>query len=79
AKSRLHDALEPLVAAKVRRDGVNAFEARGKAMRWLAQALGFELPNPSIHHLTLEQCEQAIRHVEAFAASRRGHEPAEGN
>ncbi|MFP3693454.1 zinc-finger-containing protein, partial [Burkholderia sp. SIMBA_048] len=33
AKSRLHDALEPLVAAKVRRDKVNIFEARGRALR----------------------------------------------
>jgi len=72
AKSRLHDALEPLVAAKVRRDGVNAFEARGKAVRWLADELGFELASPSIHLMTLEQCEQAIRHVEAFVAARRG-------
>lgn len=72
AKSRLHDALEPLVAAKVRRDGVNAFEARGKAVRWLADELGFELASPSIHLLSLEQCEAAIRHIEAFVASRRG-------
>ena len=79
AKSRLHDALEPLVAAKVRRDGVNAFEARGRAMRWLAGELGFDLANPSIHHLTLEQCEAAIRHVEAFVASRRGQTQADGH
>lgn len=79
AKSRLHDALEPLVAAKVRRDGVNAFEARGKAIRWLADELGFELASPSIHLLSLEQCEQAIRHVEAFVAARRGSGDAQQN
>lgn len=43
AKKRLHDTLEPLVTAKVRRDGVNAFEARGKAIKWLAGALGMTL------------------------------------
>ncbi|UIF88360.1 zinc-finger-containing protein [Cupriavidus sp. UYPR2.512] len=70
-KSQLHDALEPLVAAKMRRDGVNAFEARGKAMKWLIAALGLEVATPSIHALSLEQCEQAIRYVEEFQASRR--------
>lgn len=77
AKSRLHDALEPLVTAKMRRDKVNAFEARGKAIRWLAGELGFELSNPSIHLLTLEQCEQAIRHIDTFIASRRGENEAQ--
>ena len=71
AKSRLHDALEPLVAAKMRRDGVNAFEARGKAIRWLADELRFEIASPSLHLLSLEQCEQAIAHIEAFVAARR--------
>lgn len=33
AKKRLHDALEPFVAAKLRRDGANPFEARGKAIK----------------------------------------------
>ncbi|MEM5343993.1 zinc-finger-containing protein [Paraburkholderia azotifigens] len=71
AKSRLHDTLEPLVAGKVRRDGVNAFEARAKAIRWVATELGFDpLPN-SIHMLSLDQCEQALRYVEAFMAARR--------
>lgn len=71
AKSRLHDALEPLVAGKVRRDGVNAFEARAKAIRWVATELGFDpLPN-SLHTLTLDQCEQALRFVDAFMAARR--------
>ena len=71
AKSRLHDALEPLVAAKVRRDGVNPFEARGKAVRGLADELGFELASPSLHLLSLEQCEQAIAHIDVFVAARR--------
>ncbi|MBP0633703.1 zinc-finger-containing protein [Cupriavidus sp. AcVe19-1a] len=70
-KSQLHDALEPLVAAKMRRDGVNSFEARGKAMKWISASLGMEVATPSIHALSLEQCEQAIRYVEEFQASRR--------
>lgn len=71
AKSRLHDALEPLVAGKVRRDGVNAFEARGKAIRWVAAELAFEPVPATIHQLSLDQCEKAIQHVEAFIAQRR--------
>ncbi|CAE6837527.1 hypothetical protein R69658_06575 [Paraburkholderia aspalathi] len=71
AKSRLHDALEPLVAGKVRRDRVNAFEARAKAIRWVAAESGFDPVPASIHALTLDQCEQALRYVEAFKAARR--------
>lgn len=81
AKKRLHDALEPLVAAKMRRDGVNPFEARGKAIKWLATTLNFTLSTPSIHALTREQCEQAIRYVADFQAARQQsseHAPDEG-
>ncbi|KAF7964113.1 hypothetical protein AWV80_02135 [Cupriavidus sp. UYMU48A] len=70
-KMRLHDALEPLVAAKIRRDRVNAFEARGKAMKWLIASLDLDVTTPSIHALSLEQCEQAIRYTAEFQASRR--------
>jgi hypothetical protein len=76
AKSRLHDALEPLVAAKMRRDGVNAFDARGKAMKWVIASLGLEVDTPSIHALSLEQCEQAIGYIADFQASRRRDPPA---
>jgi hypothetical protein len=76
AKSRLHDALEPLAAAKVRRDGVNIFEARAKAVRWVATELGLDPLPPSVHAFTVDQCEQALRHVNAFVAARR---PATGN
>ncbi|QBY56420.1 zinc-finger-containing protein [Cupriavidus oxalaticus] len=69
-KSQLHDALEPLVAAKMRRDGVNAFEARGKAMKWLIASLHIPVDSPSIHALSLDQCEQAIQFIAEFQASR---------
>ncbi|ODV43417.1 hypothetical protein AWV79_17315 [Cupriavidus sp. UYMMa02A] len=71
AKKRLHDALEPLVVGKMRRDGVNPFEARGKAIKWLASELNFNLSTPSIHALTREQCEQAIRYISEFQAARQ--------
>jgi hypothetical protein len=71
AKSRLHDALEPLVAGKVRRDHVNAFEARAKAIRWVSAELGFDPVPASIHAFTLDQCEKALRYVNAFTAARR--------
>ena len=71
AKSRLHDALEPLVAAKVRRDAVNPFSARAKALQWVATELGFDPVPTSIHDMTLDQCQQALRHVEAFMQARR--------
>ena len=75
AKSRLHDTLEPLVAGKIRRDRVNPFEARAKAIRWIASELGFDPVPASLHNLSLEQCEQAIRYVEAFIAQRRTTPP----
>ena len=71
AKSRLHDTLEPLVAGKIRRDRVNPFEARAKAIRWVSGELGFEPVPASIHNLSLDQCEQAIRRVETYIADRR--------
>lgn len=71
AKSRLHDALEPLAIGKARRDGVNLFEARAKAVRWVATDLGFDPLPASIHALTPAQCDQALSFVEAFLASRR--------
>jgi len=71
AKSRLHEVLEPLVARKVRRDGVNAFEARSKALRWVSTELGFDPPPPTIHAFSLDQCQHAIRYVETFLANRR--------
>ncbi|WP_434034808.1 zinc-finger-containing protein [Cupriavidus sp. a3] len=70
-KSQLHDALEPLVAAKMRRDGVNAFEARGKAMKWLIASLDLPIDSPTIHALSLEQCEQALQFITEFQAARR--------
>jgi hypothetical protein len=79
AKSRLHDVLEPLVAGKVRRDGVSAFEARSRAIRWVATEIGLDPLPASIHALSLEQCEQAIRYVEAFQASRREAASDDGN
>lgn len=71
AKSRLHDALEPLAEAKVRRDRVTIFEARAKAVRWVGAELGFEPLPPSLHTFTLDQCEQALRYVNAWKVHRR--------
>jgi hypothetical protein len=71
AKSRLHDALEPLAEAKVRRDSVTIFEARAKAVRWVAAELGFEPLPASLHAFTLDQCEQALRYTEAWQVRRR--------
>jgi hypothetical protein len=71
AKSGLHDALGPLVAAKVRRDAVNPFSARAKALRWVATELGFDPAPASIHDMTIDQCQQALRYVEAFMQARR--------
>jgi hypothetical protein len=70
AKSHLYDALEPLVAAKVRRDGINPFSARAKALHWVATELGFEPVPASIHNMTLDQCQRGLRYVEAFVQTR---------
>jgi hypothetical protein len=50
---------------------VNTFEARAKAIRWVATELGFDPMPGSIHMLTLDQCEQALQYVDAFMAARR--------
>ncbi|SAK61043.1 hypothetical protein AWB79_02764 [Caballeronia hypogeia] len=69
-KAKLHAALEPLVAAKVRRDGCNVFEARAKAMKWLAGEIGADAEKCSIHSLDADQCERAIAVVERFRRDR---------
>jgi hypothetical protein len=71
AKARLHAALEPLVAAKVRRDAVNAFKARAHAFRWLANELGMDEQLCQMHLLDLEQCRAALAVVERFGQERR--------
>ncbi|MDR5776382.1 MULTISPECIES: zinc-finger-containing protein [unclassified Caballeronia] len=69
-KARLHAALEPLVAAKVRRDGCNVFEARAKAMKWLAGEIGADVEKCSIHTLDADQCARAIAVVDEFQRAR---------
>jgi hypothetical protein len=69
-KAKLHAALEPLVAAKVRRDGCNVFEARAKAMKWLAGEIGADFEKCSIHTLDADQCERAIAVVDEFQRAR---------
>ncbi|WP_250528355.1 zinc-finger-containing protein [Caballeronia sp. GAWG2-1] len=69
-KAKLHAALEPLIAAKVRRDGCNVFEARAKAMKWLAAEIGADAEKCSIHTLDADQCERAIAFVERFQRAR---------
>ncbi|AJX19710.1 hypothetical protein AQ910_24140 [Burkholderia pseudomallei] len=70
AKSELHAALEPLVAAKMRRDGCNAFEARAKGIRWLATQLGLDAASSTIHTLDLDACRHALRLVEQFMSRK---------
>lgn len=71
AKADLREALEPLVAAKMRRDGCNVFEARAKGLRWLGAALGIEPDACSLHALDLDQCRQARQRLDAFLADRQ--------
>ncbi|MGI4856500.1 MAG: zinc-finger-containing protein, partial [Janthinobacterium lividum] len=73
---RLHAALEPLAQAKVRRDQVNPFEARAKALRWAAGEAGLEGTTHGLHSLSLENCERVIAQVEAFMAARSAAQPA---
>lgn len=71
AKSDLHAALEPLVAAKMRRDGCNAFEARAKGIRWLAGQLALDTQASTLHTFDAEQCRRAIQLIDAFLAKRQ--------
>ncbi|MBK5185952.1 zinc-finger-containing protein [Paraburkholderia domus] len=72
-KARLHAALEPLAAAKARRDGCNLFEARARGMKWLAGEMALDDKHGNIHQLDVEQCKTAIGIIEQF---RRQHTPA---
>jgi hypothetical protein len=69
-KAKLHEALEPLVAAKVRRDACNPFQARAKAFRWLAGELGIDEKESGIHTLDIAQCKGAIGIVERLEHER---------
>jgi zinc-finger-containing domain len=74
-KVRLHAALEPLAAAKVRRDGCNLFEARGRGMKWLAGEMALDENRGNIHQLDVEQCKTAIGIIEQFARRRASAAP----
>jgi hypothetical protein len=63
-KARLHAAFEPMIAAKVRRDSVNAFEARSKGYKWLAGVMGIDEKACQINQLDAEHCRRAIEIVE---------------
>ncbi|MFM0205320.1 zinc-finger-containing protein [Paraburkholderia fungorum] len=69
-KAKLHDALEPLAVAKVRRDGCNLFEARARGMNWLAGEMALEGKYGNIHQLDLDQCKTAIGLIEQFRRLR---------
>lgn len=78
AKTDLHAALEPLVAAKMRRDGCNVFEARAKGLRWLGTELGLDPETCSLHGLDLDQCRRARQILDAFLAGRQAGEMSHG-
>jgi hypothetical protein len=65
------------VAGKVRRDRVKAFEARAKAIGSGASELDFDRVPASINNLSLEECDQEVRYVEAFIANRRAVPPVD--
>ncbi|MFL9998504.1 zinc-finger-containing protein [Paraburkholderia sediminicola] len=69
-KARLHDALEPLAAAKVRRDSCNLFEARARGMKWLAGEMALDEQHANIHQLDVGQCKTAIDIIEQFVRRR---------
>lgn len=76
-KAKLHAALEPLVQAKMRRDGCSAFEARGRGYQWLAQQMHIEAKLCTPHLLDDAQCQQALEIIGRFVeASRAGHATA---
>lgn len=73
-KAKLHAALEPMVEAKVRRDGCNTFEARSKGYKWLADRLEIDEKKCHIHLLDVDQCKAAIEIIESFERERRSGE-----
>ena len=70
-KTKLHAALEPMAAAKVRRDGCTIFEARAKGFQWLAGELWIQDQKCSIHTLDVAQCKAAVEIIARFLNERR--------
>jgi len=76
-KVKLHAALEPMAAAKARRDAISIFEARAKGYQWLANALQIDEKACTIHKLDADQCRAAVGVIEQFGRSRLDHAPSE--
>ncbi|AME28617.1 zinc-finger-containing protein [Burkholderia sp. PAMC 26561] len=76
-KAKLHAALEPMAAAKARRDASSIFEARAKGYRWLASALQIDEKACNIHQLSADQCRAAVHVIEQFENSRLNRAPSE--
>jgi hypothetical protein len=78
-KPQVHAALEPLVAAKVRRDSCNVYEARSKAFQWLAGELGIDPKRCQLNHLDPDQCRRALEVIARFLDSRRPGRDSSGS
>jgi hypothetical protein len=76
-KAKLHAALEPMAAAKARRDAISIFEARAKGYRWLASALQIDEKACNIHQLSADRCRAAVHVIEQFENSRLNRAPSE--
>jgi hypothetical protein len=76
-KAKLHAALEPMAAAKARRDGISIFEARAKGYRWLASALQIDEKACTIHQLDADQCRAAVEVIEKFEQERLNRGPSD--
>ncbi len=76
-KIKLHAALEPMAAAKARRDAISIFEARAKGYRWLARALQIDEKACNIDQLSADQCRAAVHVIEQFENSRLNRAPSE--
>lgn len=71
AKSHAHAVFDPLWEAKIERDNVSKGEARSRAYRWLAGALGIDPKDCHIGMMDVETCGRVVTICRPYVAKLR--------
>lgn len=61
ARSRAHEAFDPLWRRKMNRDKVSKSKARAAGYAWLAEQLGIEVSACHISHFDTPTCQKVVR------------------
>lgn len=65
---RAQNAIDSLVAAKIRQDGGGKEKNKLLCATWLAEKIGVEVGSMHVHHLTKEQVREVVRICEPLSA-----------